>query len=332
MDGMEKRELICQTGRTLLEERLVARTWGNVSCRADDDSFYITPSGLDYTKTAPEDIVRYYPKTKEFTGTRKPSSEKGIHAAAYELFPEVNFVIHTHQTYASALGLTGLDSLSMTELEKARLGGVAVAGYGLPGTGTLKNAVRAALSTGAHVVLMIKHGALICGTDHDDAMARARLLEEIARRSCKHASLSVKYIPENKALSDKLAAAVREDFPLAAVVATPALLRAAARKTSIRAQLDDMAQMMGASLPCVPARAGAVRAALRRHNAALIPGVGAIVCGRDEDDTEALGILANKAAVCALHTAYLGTASRVGALDTAIMRFVYTKKYSKKKG
>lgn len=51
MDGMEKRELICQTGRTLLEERLVARTWGNVSCRADDDSFYITPSGLDYTKT-----------------------------------------------------------------------------------------------------------------------------------------------------------------------------------------------------------------------------------------------------------------------------------------
>lgn len=331
MDGMDKRELICQTGRMLLEERLVARTWGNVSCRADDDSFYITPSGLDYTKTRPEDIVRYYPKTKTFDGTRKPSSEKGIHAAAYELFPEVNFVIHTHQTYASALGLTGRDTICITRLDDAQLGGVAVSGYGLPGTRTLKNAVRKALSRGAHVVLMYKHGALICGRDRDDAMARARLLEELTRQSCQSPVAPPMY-PQKQALSDKLLAAVHDDFPHAKAVYTYALANAAARKRGIHAQLDDMAQMIGGVLPCIPGWECALRAALRRHHAALIPGVGAIVCGRDEDDTEALGILANKAAICALHTEALGIPARIGLFDTAIMNFVYNQKYSKKKG
>ena len=51
------RELICGTGRELLNTGLVARTWGNVSCRLDEKHFLITPSGLDYLKTTPEDIA-----------------------------------------------------------------------------------------------------------------------------------------------------------------------------------------------------------------------------------------------------------------------------------
>ena len=44
------RALICDTGRELLKTGLVARTWGNVSCRLDEKHFLITPSGLDYLK------------------------------------------------------------------------------------------------------------------------------------------------------------------------------------------------------------------------------------------------------------------------------------------
>ena len=46
-------------------------------------------------------------------GAHKPSSEKGVHLAAYQTFPEVGYVIHTHQTYATAIGLCGLAQLAM---------------------------------------------------------------------------------------------------------------------------------------------------------------------------------------------------------------------------
>lgn len=123
MEETAQRELICQTGLALLETGLVARTWGNVSSRLDKDHFLITPSGLDYHKTRPQDIVRVDLSTMTWEGARKPSGERGVHAAAYAQFPEVNFVIHTHQGCASALGLAGFDAMDITPEERAALGG-----------------------------------------------------------------------------------------------------------------------------------------------------------------------------------------------------------------
>ena len=73
-------------------------------------------------------------------GAHKPSSEKGVHLAAYQTFPEVGYVIHTHQTYATAIGLCGFEQLAMTEEEAEKLGGIARAAYGL--SSTEKHAVR----------------------------------------------------------------------------------------------------------------------------------------------------------------------------------------------
>ena len=47
MEDQALRMCICKTGRELLENRLVARTWGNVSARADDMHYLVTPSGMD---------------------------------------------------------------------------------------------------------------------------------------------------------------------------------------------------------------------------------------------------------------------------------------------
>lgn len=133
MDEQTGRMQLVETGKALRASRLVARTWGNISCRLDENRFLITPSGLDYLQTTPQDIVCFNRVSGTWEGVRKPSSEKGIHAAAYEVFPEVCFVIHTHQTYATALGLAGWERLNLTEEETVRLGGVARAEYGLPG-------------------------------------------------------------------------------------------------------------------------------------------------------------------------------------------------------
>ena len=51
---------------------------------------------------------------------------------------------------ASALGLAGFDAMDITPEERAALGGLAKAQYGLPVTKKLKGAVSAALATGTH--------------------------------------------------------------------------------------------------------------------------------------------------------------------------------------
>ena len=68
------------------------------------------------------------------------------------------------------------------------------------------------------------------------------------------------------------------------------------------------------------------------NNAVFVQGVGAIVKADDPDDREALKLLTEKSALCALHTEAMGAKVKLAAVDTALMRFVYKKKYSKRKG
>lgn len=326
MDEKNGRSQLVETGKALLERKLVARTWGNISCRLDENRFLITPSGLDYLQTTPQDIVCYDRLSGTWEGVRKPSSEKGIHAAAYEIFPEVGFVIHTHQTYATALGLAGWDALDLTKEESARLGGIARAEYGLPGQKKLWNNVRTALLTGAKVILMAHHGAMICGSDQEDALEKAALLEEICKRNCKGLS----EVAADKD-ADAVIKAVKKTLPLAKAATTDALLIAAAKGKALPAQLDDMAQMIGGKISVVKKDAGAIISALSKHNAVLVSGIGAFVLGSDEDDSEALCILADKAAVSALHTAEHSVSARLSFVDITLMHAIYKFKYSKQK-
>ena len=318
-------EQVAETGRLLLEKRLVARTWGNFSARLDETHFVITPSGLGYEQMNADDMVRFCLTDETWEGSRKPSSEKGIHAAAYRLFPEVGFVIHTHQAYATALGLTDPGQLSLTEEEREALGGVAWAEYGLPGTKKLKNAVTAALRTGAHTVLMRHHGALICGKDRADALRRSILLETVCRRACR----CDEPIPEAQDAS-ALLARVREVFPNAAAEAGEASRAWSALRVPLRAQLDDAAQMIGARIPFAE-NERELRVLLWNYPAVFVPGVGAVVCGEDAADTEALRVLTDKAAIAALHTRALKVSAGLSLFDCVLMRQVYRLKYSKKK-
>ena len=101
MDIMQAKETVIRAGHELIAAGLIARTWGNISCRISDTQFVITPSGRAYETLTPEEIVLVNIEDLEYEGEIKPSSEKGIHAACYKLRPEVNFVIHTHQVNAS---------------------------------------------------------------------------------------------------------------------------------------------------------------------------------------------------------------------------------------
>lgn len=329
MEELELRRQVVATGPELLREGLVARTWGNVSARVDVQQFLITPSGRDYAGLTEADIVLCNRVTGACTGRLRPSSERGIHAIAYELFPEVGFVIHTHQIYATALGLAGFAPGCFTGDERVRLGGVALAGYGLSGSKKLQSAIRAAMARGAHTILMPHHGALICGRDRADALERARLLERVARRNWKGILTPGETMAADRAAS--LLAKVRYRHPNARLVQTGALLTLAELRRPLRAQLDDMAQMIGPRLTVTEGTATAVERALDRGNAVLVPGLGAVVCGKDSGDSEALALLTDKAAVCALHVHALGASATLGAVDALGQHWVYVHKYSRRK-
>lgn len=329
MDEREARQSVVDAGRILLSEGLVARTWGNMSCRIDEMTFAITPSGLSYESMTADDVVIFNMADETWHGSRKPSSEKGVHIAAYSQFKDAGFVVHTHQTYASALGLVGFDALSPTAEENDILGGIELANYGLPCTKHLRANVTAALSTGAHAVLMAQHGALIAGRNQTDACERARLLEAVCKRTCKGQPEAAE-VQEEKLL--KLASHASEFYPHIGYTVAPPVREVASDVRSFRAQLDDMAQMIGARLIVIDAEPDAIIKALKTRSAVLVKDLGAICRADTEGDIEALKLLTEKACVSFLHTHALKTFVALSPLDAILMRMVYKNKYSKKIG
>jgi ribulose-5-phosphate 4-epimerase/fuculose-1-phosphate aldolase len=327
----QAKAIVAESGRKLLDSKLVARTWGNVSCRTGETTFVITPSGLSYERMTAADVVPYDFQTGKWEGDRKPSSEKGVHAAAYAQFEDAGFVIHTHQMYASAIGLAGFDRLKITPEISAQLGGVAVSAYGLPGSKKLMKNVKDSLNQGAHIILMAQHGAVIVGRDAEEAFNRALQLETVCKEACLGQPAEAETGKESaamKAIADSLVLS----FPKLVYTCHPAAVKASVKTDVIDAQLDDMAQMIGPKLYTVSADSESVGKALEQYDAVLVKGLGAICKAANQSDGEALMLLAEKACVAYLHTHALGVFVNISWLDAHLMRFVYLKKYSKKSG
>lgn len=181
MDIQAAKELVIKAGKEVVASGLIARTWGNISCRIDDKQFVITPSGRAYEDLTPDEIVLVNIEDLAYDGDVKPSSEKGIHAEAYKLRPEVNFVIHTHQMQASVVSALGFDINAVSEKSAAVIGdNVPLAAYGLSGTGKLRAGVVAAIKrSDSKAVIMAHHGALCMGESYEDAFAVAAELETV---------------------------------------------------------------------------------------------------------------------------------------------------------
>ena len=174
----DAKEKVVKAGRRLVESGLIARTWGNVSCRINESHFAITPSGRDYLSLTAEDIVTVAISDCSYGGNIKPSSEKGIHADVYKHNPDINFVIHTHQDNASVISALGLDSIK-PGLNYQLLGDeIICASYGLPGTKKLRRGIADALKRSkGNAVIMKHHGAVCLGKDDEEAFQVASDLE-----------------------------------------------------------------------------------------------------------------------------------------------------------
>ena len=73
MEEQMARRLVAAEGKKLQQAGLVARTWGNISCRIDENHFVITPSGLDYETMTARDLVLMDIRNGVCCGAHKPS-------------------------------------------------------------------------------------------------------------------------------------------------------------------------------------------------------------------------------------------------------------------
>lgn len=135
---------------------------GNVSARVAD-GFIVTPSGLPYARTTPEDLVHLSGDGTVLGGARKASSEWPSHAAIYKARPDAQAIVHTHSPRATALASTRR-GIPAFHYMIALCGGpdVRCADYATFGTPELaENAVRAL--EGRKAVLLANHGVIAIG-------------------------------------------------------------------------------------------------------------------------------------------------------------------------
>ena len=178
MNYLNERQSVIEAGLRLVEEGLIARTWGNLSLRLSEDLCAITPSGRTYAGLKPEEIVILNIRDLSYEGAIVPSSEKALHALAYQMDASIKAVVHTHQLMASCVA-AARRSLRVADPDLAvTLGNSKIhcGAYALPGTHKLARASVQALK-GRKAALMANHGAVCVGESLDEAFNVASCLE-----------------------------------------------------------------------------------------------------------------------------------------------------------
>lgn len=323
----EARELVLSAGLELVRRGLIARTWGNISARISDTECIITPSGRTYDSLKPEELVKLNINDLTYPGTIKPSSEKGLHAEVYKLRPEVNFIIHTHQYYASIVGLEGRDYPC-----------AAATDYAMPGTKKLSANVAKAVAANPDQknFFMTRHGSLSLGTDMDDAFAQAQALEDFCKARVEDRFSLVRTdgtFEEDKDFMDQLFAAVNDVYgheKAQTVTAADVVERSRVLRPLIP-RIDDFAMICGPDVKCVEKSLKSAISALRGRSAVLIENMGAVCVGDSEDDVAAAAMILSKNCTCDRYAAIVPGCGHVSKPEAMLQRNVYVRKYSRQK-
>lgn len=175
------REAVCDSGKRLLRSGYVSGTWGNISCRIDEDFMAITPSGREYESMTPADIVIVNIHDLGYRGELKPSGEMGLHAEIYKHRSDINTVMHTHSQNASTVAASRREVPPILD-DMAQIIGpsLRVADYALPGTKKIISCTMKALA-GRNAVLLANHGAVCIGRDMEEAFVTCEIMEKSCR-------------------------------------------------------------------------------------------------------------------------------------------------------
>jgi L-fuculose-phosphate aldolase len=175
-----EREAIVAYGIKLIETGLTKGTGGNLSVFDPElGLFAISPSGIDYVKITPEDVVVLDLEGHILEGDRTPSSEVDLHRIFYQNREDIRAVIHTHTMYATTLSCLGWDLPAVHYMVAVAGKNVRCADYATFGTPELaRNAFEAMKDRRA--VLLANHGLLAGAADLANAFNITEEIEYVA--------------------------------------------------------------------------------------------------------------------------------------------------------
>lgn len=177
----EEREQVVAYCKKLITQGLTKGTGGNISiCNREKGLFAISPSGIDYFETEPEDVVVMNLQGQVVDGKRKPSSEHELHRIFYENREDINAVVHTHSVYCTVLAVLR-EELPASSYLVAFAGGpnVRCGDYASFGTRELAEITYKAME-GRNAALMANHGLLAGAEDILNAFNIAEQIEGCA--------------------------------------------------------------------------------------------------------------------------------------------------------
>ena len=363
MNELEAKQKVVDAGIRLVESGLIARTWGNVSSRISDTHFVITPSGRNYLTLTPAEIVKVSIADLSYEGSVIPSGEKGIHAEIYAHCPNVNFVIHTHQENASVLSAMGFESIQVSSKYPLLGGQIVCTPYALPGTKRIRQGVADALDNAVgNALILNNHGAVCFGKDDAEAFSVATDLEEVCGELisakypepfAKKATFSSKrtangflvelpggerlevdmretigIMPRDLALHLAIYKEI-EEINFIHHVASGNVLTFSQTDKSLRPLVDDFAQIIGVKVKTADDNPKRIVAALKSASVVFMKDQGALCCGANEMDVQAVTMILEKCCKASLCGELFGGAKPIGRLDSRLMRRIYLKKYSK---
>jgi L-ribulose-5-phosphate 4-epimerase len=160
---------------------LVVWTGGNVSARDPETNLVvIKPSGVLYEELRPEDHVVLNLDGDIVEGSLKPSSDTASHLYIYRHRPDVNGVVHTHSSYATAFAALGKPiPVYLTAMADEFGGPIPCAGFALIGGEEIGKQVVEHIGT-SPAVLLKNHGVFTIGPTARDAVKAAVMVEDVA--------------------------------------------------------------------------------------------------------------------------------------------------------
>ena len=212
----ELKAQVCNANLALPKHGLVTFTWGNVSgIDRQKGLVVIKPSGVDYDGMTPEDMVVVDLATGErVEGKWKPSSATDTHLALYRAFPNIGGVVHTHSRWATSFAQAGkgIPALGTTHGDyfygeipcTRKMTPAEIAGqYELETGNVIVECFRWRSANDIPAVLVHSHGPFTWGTDPDNAVHNAVVLEELAFMAFHTMQLNPGIAPMQRELLDK---------------------------------------------------------------------------------------------------------------------------------
>ena len=213
----ELKKQVYEANMDLPRRGLITYTWGNVSgIDRESGYFVIKPSGVDYDKLTPDDMVVMDLEGNKIEGDLKPSSDTPTHLELYKKYPDIGGIVHTHSPEATSWAQAGRDIPlygtthadyfygeipSVRCLTKEEINSAYEENTGHLIVSEFKRMKKDVMAVPA--VLCKNHGPFSWGKDAKEAVHNAVVLEEVAKMAYRIELIYPQVAPAPQELQDK---------------------------------------------------------------------------------------------------------------------------------